>query len=87
MVPNSSSLTTDASSPNPIQVSVDGTVTWTNDDSQPYPVTSGQNATPNQRFNSGIMVPRATLDRTFTEASESTHTSAYYIQTWLGRSA
>src|SRR5215218_367317 len=36
IVPGSSTLTTDAFSPNPIQVSVGNTVTWTNDDSQPH---------------------------------------------------
>src|SRR5918999_1129044 len=35
IVPGSASLTTDAFSPNPIQVSVGTTITWTNDDAQP----------------------------------------------------
>src|SRR5215210_4254270 len=38
IVPGSSSLTTTAFSPNPIQVTVGNTVTWTNNDSQPHTV-------------------------------------------------
>jgi plastocyanin len=68
IVPGSSSLTTDAFQPNPIQVGVGDTVTWTNDDAQPHTATSGQNATPDGRFDSGIMAPGATFDFTFTEA-------------------
>ncbi len=70
IVPGSSSLTTDAYQPNPVQVSVGDTVTWTNDDAQPHTATSGQNATPDGRFDSGIMAPGATFDFTFTEAGE-----------------
>src|ERR671917_378213 len=70
IVPGSSSLTTDSYSPNPVQVSTGATVTWTNDDSQPHTATSGENATPDQRFDSGIMAPAATFEHTFTEAGE-----------------
>src|ERR687893_488147 len=70
IVPGSSSLTTDAYQPNPVQVSVGSTVTWTNDDAQPHTATSGQNATPDGRFDSGIMAPQATFEHTFTEAGE-----------------
>jgi plastocyanin len=70
IVPGSSSLTTDAFQPNPIQVSVGSTVTWTNDDSQPHTATSGQDATPDGRFDSSIMAPDATFEYTFTEAGE-----------------
>jgi nitrite reductase (NO-forming) len=70
IVQGSSSLTTDAYSPNPAQVSVGGTVTWTNDDSQPHTAMSGENATPDQVFDSGIMAPAATFSHTFTEAGE-----------------
>ncbi|HEV3433556.1 MAG TPA: plastocyanin/azurin family copper-binding protein, partial [Nitrososphaera sp.] len=70
IVPGSSSLTTDAYSPNPVQVSMGTTVTWTNDDAQPHTATSGQNSTPDGRFDSGIMAPGATFDFTFTEAGE-----------------
>lgn len=70
IVPGSSSLTTDAYQPNPVQVSVGSTVTWTNEDSQPHTATSGENATPDGTFDSGIMAPAATFDHTFTEAGE-----------------
>jgi plastocyanin len=70
IVQGSSSLTTDAFSPNPAQVSVGGTITWTNDDSQPHTATSGENTTPDQVFDSGIMAPAATFEHTFAEAGE-----------------
>ncbi len=70
IVPGSSSLTTDAYAPNPIQVSAGSTVTWTNDDSQPHTATSGENATPDGTFDSGIMAPAATFEHTFAEAGE-----------------
>jgi plastocyanin len=70
IVPGSSTLTTDAFSPNPVQVSVGSTVTWTNDDTQPHTVTSGENVTPDGRFDSAIMAPAATFEHTFTEAGE-----------------
>ncbi|MDQ3881916.1 MAG: plastocyanin/azurin family copper-binding protein, partial [Thermoproteota archaeon] len=70
IVPGASSLTTDAFQPNPIQVSTGATVTWTNNDSQPHTATSGENATPDQTFDSGIMAPAATFEHTFTEAGE-----------------
>src|SRR3712207_4642114 len=70
IVPGSSTLTTDAYQPNPVQVSVGSTVTWTNNDAQPHTATSGQNVTPDGRFDSGIMAPAATFDFTFTEAGE-----------------
>src|SRR5215212_1182161 len=52
IVSGASTLTTDAYSPNPIQVSVGTTVTWTNNDSQPHTVTSGSNGQPDNKFNS-----------------------------------
>ena len=70
IVPGSSTLTTDAYQPNPVQVSVGSTVTWTNNDAQPHTATSGENATPDGRFDSSIMAPAATFDHTFTEAGE-----------------
>jgi plastocyanin len=70
IVPGSASLTTDAYAPNPIQVGVGDTVTWTNDDAQPHTATSGENATPDGRFDSSIMAPGATFDFTFTEPGE-----------------
>ncbi|HEX2170491.1 MAG TPA: multicopper oxidase domain-containing protein [Nitrososphaera sp.] len=70
IVPGSSSLTTDAFSPNPVQVSVGTTVTWTNDDAQPHTVNSGETPTQSGLFDSPIMAPQATFDFTFTEAGE-----------------
>src|SRR5918994_3688796 len=70
IVPGASSLTTDAFSPNPIQVSVGTTLTWTNDDAQPHTVNSGENATPSGLFDSPIMPTAATFEYTFTEAGE-----------------
>src|SRR5215210_5287113 len=73
IVPGSSSLTTDAFSPNPIQVSVGNTVTWTNNDSQPHTVTSGSNGQPDNKFNSSpnfspLLNPGQTFSFTFTQA-------------------
>ncbi len=70
IVPGSASRTTDAFSPNPIQVSVGTTVTWTNDDAQPHTVNSGENGTPSGLFDSPIMPTAATFEYTFTEAGE-----------------
>jgi plastocyanin len=70
IVPASSTLTTDAFAPNPVQVSAGSTVTWTNDDAQPHSVTSGENVTPDGRFDSAIMAPAATFEHTFTVAGD-----------------
>jgi plastocyanin len=70
IVPGSSALTTNAFQPNPVQVSVGTTVTWTNNDAQPHTVSSGENAMPSGLFNSPIMAPEATFEHTFTEAGE-----------------
>ena len=70
IVPGASSLTDTAYSPNPVQVSEGATVTWTNDDAQPHTTTSGENVTPDGKFDSGILAPKGTFDFTFTEAGE-----------------
>jgi glucose/arabinose dehydrogenase len=57
IVPGSTNLADTAHQPNPVQVQVGDTVTWTNDDSQPHTVTSGENAQPDGRFDSSIMAP------------------------------
>jgi plastocyanin len=75
IVPGSSSLTTNAFSPNPIQVSVGNTVTWTNNDSQPHTVASGSNGQPDNKFNSSpnfnpLLNPGQTFSFTFTQAGD-----------------
>jgi plastocyanin len=70
IVPDSSALTDTAYQPNPLQINVGDTVTWTNDDSQPHTVTSGEGATPDGRLDSSIMAPGATFSHTFTEGGE-----------------
>jgi plastocyanin len=75
IVSGASTLTTDAYSPNPIQVSVGTTVTWTNNDAQPHTVTSGSNGQPDNKFNSSpnftpLLNPGQTFSFTFTEAGE-----------------
>jgi plastocyanin len=74
----SSSKTTDAYSPNPLEINVGDTVTWTNRDSTAHTVTSGTGVNdPNkgQAFDSSpnfnpIMAPQATFSHTFNEAGE-----------------
>ena len=73
IVSGSSSLTDTAYQPNPIQVSVGNTVTWTNDDAQPHTVTSGSNGQPDNKFNSSpnfspLVNPGQTFSFTFTQA-------------------
>src|SRR5215213_1096006 len=78
IVPGASSLTTDAFSPNPIQVSVGTTVTWTNNDAEPHTVNAGENATPSGLFDSYIP-PHEHLSIPL-QKQASTHTSVYCIQ-------
>jgi plastocyanin len=71
----SSSLTTDAFAPNPLNINVGDTVTWTNKDSTAHTVTSGSGGQPDGNFNSSpnfnpIMPPGGTFSHTFTEAGE-----------------
>jgi plastocyanin len=75
IVSGSSSLTDTAYQPNPVQVSVGATVTWTNDDAQPHTVTSGSNGQPDNKFNSSpnfspLMAPGQTFSFTFTQAGD-----------------
>jgi Copper binding proteins, plastocyanin/azurin family len=69
IVPGSSTLTTDAFSPNPIQVSVGTTITRTNNDAEPHTINAGENVTPSGLFDSYIP-PARTFEHTFTEAGE-----------------
>jgi plastocyanin len=66
----SSTLSEDAYDPNPVQVSAGGTVTWINDDAQPHTATSGENAVPNGKFDSGILAAHKSFSHTFAEAGE-----------------
>src|SRR5215216_6013508 len=75
IVSGSSSLTDTAYQPNPIQVSVGNTVSWTNNDSQPHTVTSGSNGQPDNKFNSSpnfspLLNPGQTFSFTFTQAGD-----------------
>jgi aldose sugar dehydrogenase len=67
IVPDSSELTDTAYQPNPVQVSVGDTVTWTNDDATTHTVTSGEDGQPDGTFDSSIMAPGQTFSHTFTE--------------------
>src|SRR5829696_7345762 len=69
IVPGASTLTTDAFSPNPIQVGVGTSVTWTNNDVEPHTVKAGENATPSGLFDSYIP-PAGIFQHTFTEVGE-----------------
>jgi plastocyanin len=75
IVSGSSTLTDTAYQPNPVQVSIGATVTWTNNDSQPHTVTSGSNGQPDNKFNSSpnfnpLMAPGQTFSFTFTQAGD-----------------
>jgi plastocyanin len=75
IVPGSSSKTTDAFEPNPVQVDVGETVVWSNDDSTPHTVTSGTGATPDGQFDSSpnfnpLMATGQTFSHTFEAAGE-----------------
>jgi plastocyanin len=75
IVSGASSLTDTAFKPNPVQVSVGDTVRWTNDDTQPHTVTSGQNAQPDGKFDSSpnfnpLIAPGQTFEHKFTEAGQ-----------------
>src|SRR5215211_7049429 len=69
IVPGASTLTSNAFSPNPIQVSVGTTVTWTNNDAEPHTVNAGEYATPSRLFDSYIP-PAGTFEYTFKDAGE-----------------
>jgi plastocyanin len=75
IVPSSSELTDTAFKPNPVQVNVGDTITWTNDDSTTHTITSGQNGQPDGKFDSSpnlnpLMSPGASFSHTFTEAGQ-----------------
>jgi plastocyanin len=63
IVSGSSNLTTTAYSPNPVTVSVGGTVTWMNNDNTAHTSTANGGA-----FDSATIAPGATFSRTFPTA-------------------
>ena len=80
IVPGSSILTTDAFSPNPIQVAVGTTVTWTNNDAEPHTVTLAKM----QRLVGCltlIFLPHEHLSIPL-QRQANIPTSVYSIQTW-----
>ncbi|MFY9967133.1 MAG: plastocyanin/azurin family copper-binding protein [Nitrososphaeraceae archaeon] len=70
--PNSATLGDKAYVPNPAEVKVGESVTWTNDDSQIHTATSGTvgGEDSGSVFDSGILSPKATFDFTFETAGE-----------------
>lgn len=70
--PNSATLGDKAYVPNPVDVKVGESVTWTNDDSQIHTATSGTVGAEDSGsvFDSGILSPKATFDFTFDTAGE-----------------
>jgi plastocyanin len=75
ITPGSSSKSTDAFSPNPVNAKVGDTVTWTNKDTTPHTVVSGTNAKPDGKFNSSpgfknLIAPGQTFSHKFTEAGK-----------------
>ncbi len=63
IVSGSSNLTTNAYAPNPVNIAVGGTVTWTNNDNTPHTSTGNSGA-----WDSGSIAPGASFSRTFTSA-------------------
>jgi plastocyanin len=84
IVEGASTMADKAFSPNPINVKVGDTVTWTNDDSQPHTVTSGKGSSdPNmgKEFDSSpglktLLAPKQTFEHKFATAGE----FAYFCQ-------
>jgi plastocyanin len=68
IVPGPSSLTDALFQPNPVQVSIGDTVQWINRNSIQHSVTSSQNVTADEQFDSGIIAPNSAFEHTFTEA-------------------
>jgi plastocyanin len=78
IVSGASTMADKAYSPNPINVKVGDTVTWTNDDSQPHTVTSGKDSSDPDKgkvFDSSpnfnpMLSPKQTFQHKFTTAGE-----------------
>ncbi|WP_431755226.1 cupredoxin domain-containing protein, partial [Nitrososphaera sp.] len=77
IVPGASTKTTNAYSPNPVEVNVGDTVVWTNKDTQPHTATSGADNTADGKFGgtvenpaSELILANGTYEFMFTEAGE-----------------
>ncbi len=77
IVSGASTKTTDAYSPNPVEINVGDTVVWTNKDTQPHTATSGTASTADGKFGGTVENPASELilangsyEFTFTEAGE-----------------
>ena len=78
IVSGASTMADKAYSPNPVNVKVGDTVTWTNDDSQPHTVTSGKDSSDPDKgkvFDSSpnfnpMLSPKQTFQHKFTSAGE-----------------
>ena len=70
IAPGPSSLTDVLFQPNPVQVSVGDTVEWANRDLIPHTITSSQNISAGEQFDSSVLAPNSTFEHTFTEAGE-----------------
>jgi plastocyanin len=81
IVPDAATLGDKAYSPNPSEVKVGDTVTWTNDDTQIHTAVSGispavevpagsnQTQGPDGLFDSGVLTPKQSFEFTFDQAS------------------
>jgi plastocyanin len=80
----SQSKTTDAFSPNPVEVKVGDTVTWTNKDATPHTVTSGQGGSspkPDGKFNSSPNFnPTINAGQTYSVKFNETGDYPYYCE-------
>lgn len=72
IVPNAATLGNKSYSPNPGEVKVGQSVTWTNDDTQIHTATSGMVGAEDsgQLFDTGVMTPGSTKSLTIAEAGE-----------------
>jgi plastocyanin len=68
--PGPSGLTDVLFQPNPIRINIGDRVQWVNQDSIPHTVTSSQNITAEEQFDSGVIPPNSTFEHTFTKAGE-----------------
>ena len=65
-----STKTTNAYSPNPVEINVGDTVIWTNQDATAHSATSGEDATPDGVFDSAVLAAGKSFSHTFAEAGE-----------------